>query len=62
MSELYLVQVGKGPKGRYINKYSISNLAQAGVLYDGINLDEKHKKRLIRNSDSLVLKCAFGWK
>lgn len=44
---VFLVQVGKGPKGAYKNKYSFKgNLAQAVMYYNGINIGNGYKKRL----------------
>ena len=44
----FLVQVGRGPKGAYRTKYTITgDLAQAVLYYNGINLGHGYKKRLL---------------
>lgn len=49
----FLVQVGRGPKGSYRNRYSIKgNLAQAVMWYNGINIGNGYKKRLLMPSAS----------
>lgn len=44
----FLVQVGKGPKGSYKTKYAFTgNLGQCMIHYNGINLGNGYKKRVI---------------
>lgn len=44
----FLVQVGKGPKGKYTTRYFIKgNLYRATLFYNGINLGPGYKKRLL---------------
>lgn len=44
----FLVQIGKGSKGSYKTRYQIvGNLAQAVGWYNGINIGNGYKKRLI---------------
>jgi hypothetical protein len=62
-SETYfLVQVGKGSKGRYTTKYSFKgNFSQAFGHYVAINIDSQHKKRLyMPSSPKPVLAQASG--
>lgn len=56
----FLVQVGKGPKGRYSTKYCLSgderSLLRAVGHYIGINIGNGYKKRiLMRSSPRKVL-------
>jgi hypothetical protein len=45
---IFLVQVGKGPKGRYTKTWSFKgNLAPAVWHYNGINIGRGYKKRLV---------------
>lgn len=45
---VFAVQVGRGPKGSYFNRYSIvGDLARAVFWYRGINIGNGYKKRLI---------------
>lgn len=47
----FLVQVGKGAKGSYKTKYRFEgNLLQAVMWYNGINIGNGYKKRLIAPS------------
>lgn len=47
----FLVQVGKGKKGSYETKYRIvGNLSQAVFWYNGINIGNGYKKRLVAPS------------
>ena len=44
---VFLVEVGRGPKGAYTTRYSFTgNLAQAVTYYNGINIGNGYKKRL----------------
>lgn len=45
---VFAVQVGHGPKGSYFNRYSIvGDLARAVFWYNGINVGNGYKKRLV---------------
>lgn len=47
----FLIQVGRGPKGGYATKYRIvGNLAKAVMYYNGINIGNGYKKRLLMPS------------
>lgn len=44
---VFIVEVGRGPKGAYRTHYSFTgNLAQAVVHFNGINIGNGYKKRL----------------
>jgi hypothetical protein len=44
---VFLVEVGRGPKGAYHTRYTLTgNLAQAVVYFNGINIGNGYKKRL----------------
>lgn len=44
---VFLVEVGRGPKGAYTTRYSFTgNLAQAVLHFNGINIGNGYKKRL----------------
>jgi hypothetical protein len=50
---IFLVQVGKGPKGSYKTRYTVKgSLGQAAFLYVGINIGNGYKKRLVMPSSS----------
>lgn len=50
---VFLVQIGRGKKGGYHTKYCIEgNLTQAVFYYNGINLGNGYKKRLLMPSCS----------
>lgn len=45
---VFMVQVGRGSKGSYKTRYKfIGNLAQACMYYEGINIGNGYKKRLL---------------
>jgi hypothetical protein len=44
----YEIQIGKGKKGGYKVKYTSKFLAQATILYNGINIGNGYKKRLVQ--------------
>ena len=45
---VFLIQVGKGSKGSYKTKYSVKgNLGQAVLFYNGVNIGNGYKKRLL---------------
>ncbi len=47
----FLIQVGKGKKGSYKTHYTITgNLIQAVIIFNGINLGNGYKKRLLAPS------------
>lgn len=47
----FLVQVGKGAKGSYKTKYRfVGNLGQAVLYYNGLNIGNGYKKRLLMPS------------
>ena len=47
-STVFIVQVGKGPKGSYKNRYKFTgDLEQAVFYYSCINIGRGYKKRLI---------------
>lgn len=49
----FLVQVGRGKKGAYRTKYDIKgNLTQAVMYYNGINIGNGYKKRLLMPASS----------
>lgn len=49
----FLVQVGKGAKGSYRTRYAFKgNLGQAVMYYNGINIGNGYKKRLLMPSCS----------
>jgi hypothetical protein len=49
----FCVQVGRGSKGSYKNKYVIrGSLARAVLYYNGINIGNGYKKRLLMPSAS----------
>lgn len=49
----FFIQVGKGAKGGYKTKYVIiGNLVKAWLNYDGINIGNGYKKRLLMPSCS----------
>ena len=59
----FLVQVGKGEKGAYKTRYAITgSLAQAVLYFNGINIGNGFKKRLLMPSCSAkpVLARAFS--
>lgn len=62
---VFLVQVGKGYKGAYKNKYTVKgSLPQAVMLYNGINLGNGYKKRLVMPSSARgrgILARAFSF-
>ncbi len=44
---IFRVQIGKGAKGSYRDRYTIKgNLSQAVILFNGINIGNGYKKRL----------------
>jgi hypothetical protein len=44
---VFLIQVGKGKKGRYVSRYSIKGSLETAILYyKGINIGNGYKKRL----------------
>ena len=48
---VFLVQVGRGDKGRYTTRYSVTgDLSQAVLYYNGLNIGNGYKKRLIAPS------------
>lgn len=50
---VFLVQVGKGPKGSYKTSYKFTgNLAKAVMYYNAINIGNGYKKRLLMPSSS----------
>jgi hypothetical protein len=68
------VQVGKGAKGSYKRSYSLKgNLGQAVMYYNGINIGNCYKKRLVMWDSSKVLArevsfscitksgCSYNW-
>lgn len=59
---VFLVEVGRGPKGAYRSRYAITgNLAQAVTYYRGINIGNGYKKRLRAPSfNKPVLARAFS--
>lgn len=59
----FLVQIGKGKKGSYKTRWSfVGNLHQAVMYYNGINLDWKHKKRLVsKDLTPQVIARHLGW-
>ena len=58
----FLVQVGKGAKGAYRTRYTVTgNLGQAVLYYHGINIGNGYKKRLFAPSFSKpILGRAFS--
>lgn len=45
---VFAVQVGRGPKGAYANRYSIQgDLARAVSYFNAINIGNGYKKRLV---------------
>ena len=57
----YHVQVGKN-SGAYRTRYTTDSLAQATILYTGINLGPNYKKRLQDKFENRTLakaKCIF---
>jgi hypothetical protein len=57
----FAVQVGKGRKGAYKNKYVVQGFERARFYYAGINLGPGYKKRLVSLSNKkAVLKTAFS--
>jgi hypothetical protein len=57
----FLVQIGKNKKDAYVNRYTIKgNLTQAVLLYNGINIGNGYKKRLIAPSFNRPL-LARAW-
>jgi hypothetical protein len=59
----FLIQIGKGSKGKYRTKYKIiGNLYQAYFYYKSINIGNGYKKRLlvpIFNKPSLLKQVSF---
>ena len=50
---VFLVQVGKGPKGSYKNRYSFrGNLQQAALYFASVNVGNGFKKRLVMSGCS----------
>jgi hypothetical protein len=43
----FVIQIGKGPKGRYRTKYTTNNARQAELFYKGINIGNGYKKRIL---------------
>ena len=57
---IFLVQVGKGPKGSYKTKYSFTgDISQAIIYYKGINIGNGYKKRLFVPSFNNEISQAF---
>ena len=49
----FLVQLGKGPKGSYSTRYRIvGDLGRAVLMFNGINIGNGYKKRLLMPSCS----------
>lgn len=59
---VYLIQVGKGPKGGYKTRYSFKtedlHSSRAWLHYSSINIGAPYKKRLLR--DGKLIARAFG--
>lgn len=44
----FLIQIGKGPKGSYTTRYKVTgSLTEAVSWYNGINIGNGYKKRLV---------------
>jgi hypothetical protein len=44
----FLIQIGKGPKGSYTTRYKVTgSLTEAVFWYNGINIGNGYKKRLV---------------
>lgn len=57
----FIIQIGKDKKDAYVNRYTIhGNLTQAVLLYNGINIGNGYKKRLIAPSFNRPL-LARAW-
>ena len=41
------VEVGKGSKGKYDSRYTLDNPQQSMAYYNGINIGNGYKKRLV---------------
>ena len=51
---VFSVQVGKGKKGSYKTRYAFKgNLGQAVIHYNGVNVGNGYKKRLMMSSKVL---------
>lgn len=54
-STKFYIQVGKGKKGAYKNRYAITgDLVKAGYYYNCIPVENGYKKRLVMNRRTLV--------
>ncbi len=58
---MFLVQIGKGPKGKYKTKYQLDQEPIAWFWYSGLNINGPFKARIVRSDNGEVIARKSEW-